>query len=47
MTRPDNVFPDASVKVALSCAVAPIATLEVVGETVTVATGTATTFTFV
>ena len=47
MTRPDSVLPDASVKVALSCAVAPIATLDVNGDTVTVATGTGTTFTFV
>ena len=45
MTRPDSVLPDASANAALSCVVEPIATLDIAGETVTVATGTGTTFT--
>src|SRR5205823_3088920 len=43
ITRPVSGLPFASVGVALSCAVCPVATLAVAGATVTVATGTGVT----
>src|SRR5687768_6567901 len=46
-TRPVRMLPDASRSSAVSCEVCPIGTEVVAGNTVTVATGTAMTLTFV
>src|SRR5437870_6922135 len=43
ITRPDNGLPFASLGVAVSCTVPPVATLVVAGVTVTDATGTGVT----
>ena len=45
-TRPLSVLPDASERFAVRVVVCPIGTLDVAGDTVTLATGTGTTVTF-